>query len=336
VSDSRSPQSTQAASTRALFATNKNGNKIPLKLGDKPVKNGRIVPLASIRVKEIDRHLLDAFGPVLPDDDAGRDDVMIVLSHIAYKKAKDREWLMGDWIDRRAPWLRGQERPDFISKAMANPMLYRADTLAAALGLLYVDRQRLAITTIGAIDVPAEERQELRKERDKNRKRRARRKAGSVSREEYESNSVTAQAEAEGICTKTWYRRQKRHYAADGPGTPSKSHYAADGPGTPAPMSQVRLQHTVLIAADGPGTSARCVVSMDEVEREITISNVTTGLKYTSLQDVMETSAAVGAALSLGATEDALLRLRNGGNSSQLFRSDLNRCYSSGITAHSS
>ncbi len=179
----------------------------------------RTVPLASIRLREIERLITDMYGPVLPDDDAGREIAMLALNTIAYKKAKDPEWLMRDWIARRAPCINGEELDARICSVLGQPMRYRADTLAQELGLLYVDRQRLAITTIGAIDVPKEQRDELRRERDKIRKRMKRRKAGAVPREQFEAESVRAKAAAEGINPSTWYRRQKganSHYAADG------------------------------------------------------------------------------------------------------------------------
>jgi hypothetical protein len=59
---------------------------------------------------------------------------------------------MHDWIDGRAPWLAGEERAAFIRKAFASPIRYTADTLAEKLGLTFARRQRLTITTIGAIE----------------------------------------------------------------------------------------------------------------------------------------------------------------------------------------
>jgi hypothetical protein len=89
------------------------------------------------------------------------------LHHIAHKQAADRQWLMNDWLDQRAPWLIGEERAAFIRKVFAHPIRYSADTLAEKLGLTFARRQRLAITTIGATDMSKKEREERQKTQTK-------------------------------------------------------------------------------------------------------------------------------------------------------------------------
>ena len=154
---------------------------------------------------------------------------MIYLHHLAHKQ-DDRQARMHEWLDARAPWLTGAERRAFIAKVFRRPITYRADTLAAKLGLTYARRQRLGITTIGAIDMPKEAREEMRRARDRERKRKAREKTGCMTRDEYEGQSITRHApwNAEGISRREWYRQQeqpKTRYAADGL-VPSSSHAA--------------------------------------------------------------------------------------------------------------
>jgi hypothetical protein len=225
------PMSTSAKQ----FSRNRAGNAIKLRLGTKPVTQpGKVVPLATFRCRDVDRYLIDRYGRVLPDDDAARDDIMIMLHHIAYKQAADRQWLMNDWLDQRAPWLTGNERAAFIRKVFAHPIRYEADTLAEKLGLTFARRQRLGITTIGAIDMSKEQREERRKAEKRQRKRNARRKSGCMPRTEYEANSVKKQAQAEGISPRTWYRRQKH----------TKTHYGA---AAPVPhIARVRIYVTTL------------------------------------------------------------------------------------------
>jgi len=209
-----------SASTATQFLRNKSGKKINVRIGGKARHAGkRIVPLATIRCREVQRYLIDRYGPVLPDDDAARDDIMIMLHHIAHKQAADRQWLMNDWLDQRAPWLVDDERAAFIRKVFRHPIRYSADTLAEKLGLTWARRERLAITTIWAIDMPRETHKEMRKAKKRDRQRTARRKSGCMPRTEYEANSVKKQAQAEGISPRTWYRRQKQlktHYAGHG------------------------------------------------------------------------------------------------------------------------
>jgi hypothetical protein len=217
-----SPEARQM-STATQFLRNKSGKQINVRIGGKAKTKPKLgrkrpVPFATIRCREIDVYFTDRYGMVLPDDDAGREDVQIMLNHIAYRQAADRQWLMNDWLDRRAPWLCGAERAACIAKAFRNPIRYTSDTLAEKLGLTFARRERLGIHSIGAIDMPKEAREELRKIKARDRDRNTRRKAGCMTRTEYEANSVKRRAKAEGISTRTWYRRQqKTHYAAKGP-----------------------------------------------------------------------------------------------------------------------
>jgi hypothetical protein len=211
-----------SASTSVQFLRSKSGKRTNVRIGGKakPKHAGkRDVPLATIRCREIDRYIIDRYGPVMPDDDAARDDVMIMLHHIAYKQAADRQWLMNDWLDQRAPWLIADERAAFIRKVFLHPIRYSADTLAEKLGLTWARRHRLGITTFWAIDMPREVHNEMGKAEKRERQRKVRRAAGCQPREVYEADSVKNRAKAEGISLRTWYRRQKAktHYAAHGP-----------------------------------------------------------------------------------------------------------------------
>jgi hypothetical protein len=195
--------------TRTRYAQSRKGKPIKLRVGGKPApRSDRVVPLATIRCNELDRFFDDRYGPVLPDDDAGRDDAVIMLHHLAFRQAIDRQLQMNDWLDRRAPWLAGRERDSIIAKLFRKPILFKPDTLAGKIGLTYARRQRLGITTIGAIDMPAEARKELRKEKARSRKAAARRAAGRMPRAEYEGQSIAKVKpwEAEGISRRTWYR----------------------------------------------------------------------------------------------------------------------------------
>ena len=93
---------------------------------------------------------------------------------------------------------------------IARPRRYRADTVARALNVTYAERQRLGLTTIGAIDVSASGRALLRKRRSKKRKADARRAKGAVPRAVYEAESAehTRPWEPLGISRRTFYRRK--------------------------------------------------------------------------------------------------------------------------------
>ncbi|WP_426418460.1 hypothetical protein [Bradyrhizobium genosp. A] len=214
------------ATARARYLRSAKGKPTKVKLGGNAVpKRTRQVPGATLRCIDLEKYLRDRYGPVLPDDDAGRADAEIMLNHIFYRQAVDRPWLMNDWLDRCAPWLIGEERETLIAKVFRKPRKYTADRLAKELGLTYARRQRLGITTIGSIDVDAEQRKELQKVKKREHKAQKRRDAGCMTRSEYEGNSIARIApwEALGLSRATYYRRQQQAASE------AKSHYAGDG-----------------------------------------------------------------------------------------------------------
>jgi hypothetical protein len=209
-----------ANSSRGMYARNRAGKPIKLKIGERRrPKRKRIIPQATLRCRDLDLYFDDRYGPVLPDDDAGREDVMIYLHHLAHRQG-DRQFLMHEWLDQRAPWLVGSERKAYIAKAFHHAIRYTADVLAAKLGLTYARRQRLGITTIGSTDVLKEAREEQHKAKDRKGHEKKRRAAGCMTREEYEGQSTNRLKpwKAQGISRAAYYRRekQKAHYAVDG------------------------------------------------------------------------------------------------------------------------
>jgi hypothetical protein len=134
----------------------------------------RSVGLAALRVAELNREFSDRYGgEILPNDDAGRDDVTIMLHHLARRSGYPMQRI-DPWLDARAPWLVGHEREALLDRVFANPLRFKADTLAKKIGLTAERRARLRIKTIGAIDQTAAERKEARriKKRDYLRARR--------------------------------------------------------------------------------------------------------------------------------------------------------------------
>lgn len=167
------------------------------------------------RIAELNRLLIDRYGEVLPNDDAGRDDAEIVAQHMPLTwHPVDPARRIAGWLRLRAPWMDAAERQAVIEAAVAKPRFWRADTLAKRLNLTEADRQRLNITTIGAADMTREERAALRRQRkrDRDRKRaKARRRAdGRKTRAEYLANALSSRRPwvAEGISRRTWERRR--------------------------------------------------------------------------------------------------------------------------------
>ncbi len=136
--------------------------------------------LAALRLADLAALFRARYGLTLPDDDAGREDLYIALSHVAtLAKSRDR---MATYIEIWAPWLTVSEARQHINKALTEPGKWSADQLAWRMGLHAADRAQLGITTIGATDLNKAARARLRKRKDRDRKRarRLRLKAASA------------------------------------------------------------------------------------------------------------------------------------------------------------
>lgn len=133
---------------------------------DKPDKP-EDVRLAHLRWRELQRLLRHRYGVVMPDTDEARRDLEILIGYAILTGKKPQHQ-----VDILAPWLDEAELDHMA--AHQRPVLHKADDLAQKLGLRYCDRQALAITTIGSVDVDQAERDRLRLERRNEAKRRKR------------------------------------------------------------------------------------------------------------------------------------------------------------------
>lgn len=141
-------------------------------------RGARTAPqMAALRLNDLARLFRVRYGLVLPEDDAGRDDLQVALSHIApLANSRPR---MARYIEIWAPWLTVGEAKGMINQALTEARVWNADQLAWRLHLTAADRTSLGITTIGAVDLNKAARIRLRKEkaRARERVRRQRRRA---------------------------------------------------------------------------------------------------------------------------------------------------------------
>jgi hypothetical protein len=165
-------------------------------------------PLAAIRIAELKRLFRHRYGDVLPDDDAGRDDALIMAHHLARRPGDARhhiEVFLAIW----APWATTGEVATVVDAAMQKQLKFRADTLAKKLNLTDAERIKPKIKTIGAVDVGKDERLQRRRERDRHYRLQRRRTQGGKARADYEANALTTTKPwlALGISRATWYRQ---------------------------------------------------------------------------------------------------------------------------------
>lgn len=181
-------------------------------------KRSSPMQIVALRIADLSTIFRSRWGVVLPDDDAGRDDIKLAVDHLAALAHPARA--ITRWLETWGPWLTLAEHRQIIADGIANQRHWKADALAWRLRLTREERRMLGITTIGAIDHGKAARTKLRRDRDKARKAAKRRAAGSVARSEYEGGSVekTKPWIAEGISRRTWYRdRAARAAASDEP-----------------------------------------------------------------------------------------------------------------------
>jgi hypothetical protein len=173
------------------------------------------IGMSTLRTAELDRLFDHRYrGIILPDDDAGRGDVRIMLHTLGRRSEPIQR--IETWLACRAPWFVGEDRDRLIEAVLDNPLRWRADTLGRMLSLTTAERTMLKIRTIGPIDSTAAERKEARRLKSLERKRSIRRAAGKPLIAERTRNSVNSQApwKAEGINRSTWFRRRARDRTA--------------------------------------------------------------------------------------------------------------------------
>lgn len=177
--------------------------------------------LVTLRLNDLARLFRSRYGIELPNDDAGREDLVIAINHLACLPHPQAR--IAKWIEIWTPWLTAKEQRELVPPILAYPQRWKADALAWRLRLTMEQRTMLGITTIGAFDMNRSARIKRRRKLDRERKSRARRSKGAKPRKDYEAQSIESQMPwiDEGISRRTWYRRRKTNgTAGTAPATP--------------------------------------------------------------------------------------------------------------------
>lgn len=173
-------------------------------------RKGRRSPmqLVGLRLNDLARLFRGRYGTTLPDDDAGRDDVEVAVHHLV--RLRGHVGQAERWIEVWAPWMSRGEAAAMIARATDKPQVWKADDLAARLGITKEERAMYGITTIGAIDQTKDERTAARREKDRLRKEQIRRAKGSKPRQEYLAEAISKVSPwvAAGVSRATWYRQK--------------------------------------------------------------------------------------------------------------------------------
>ena len=174
--------------------------------------------LRRLRLGDLRRLLRHRYGPTLPDDDAGRDDLIELLLPVSLRP-KSPALVMRNMIETWAPWMTGEEAFHLIQRIERTPSGLRnrtAKDLGCRLNLTSSERERLKLWTIAAVDMTDDERAEWRRkkkrQRDRLRLERKRRQAGVRGRAVYLARSLSKQKAwlVQGICRRTWERLRRK------------------------------------------------------------------------------------------------------------------------------
>jgi hypothetical protein len=167
------------------------------------------------RVREVRAVLATRYGDTLPDDDAGREGLVLLLSYVAQLNPGNAIPAIAAEARLLAPWMPYAERRAFAESIVASPpRKLKADTIAEKLDVTYAERTLLGLTTIGCYDLTRAERNKLTRCRKTDNERERRRRSGVKSRGEYLASLVNSAENTEpwkaaGMSRATWYRRSK-------------------------------------------------------------------------------------------------------------------------------
>src|SRR5262245_47370976 len=177
--------------------------------------------LRRLRVGDLKRFLRYRYGPTLPDDDAGRDDLNELLLPVSLMP-KSPALVMRNMIETWAPWMAAEEAYSVVQQIERTPPRLRnrtAKDLGRRLNVTNAEREHLKLRTIAPADMTDEQWSEWRKQKKRQcerlRLQRKRRQAGIRSRTIYLANSLSTQKpwQIQGISRRTWYRRRTSNLA---------------------------------------------------------------------------------------------------------------------------
>ena len=170
------------------------------------------------RARELRQFLFHRYGEHLPDDDAGLDDLDLLLSYVMQLNPGCGVPAMIRETRAWAPWLNYGEARDFAERIAARrPVKLKADTIAQRLGCTYAEPTLLKLTTIGCCDLSRRERDEAARKGRNASERRRRREKGVMPRHEYEARARALRAEADALGISYEAMRKRLHRAANGP-----------------------------------------------------------------------------------------------------------------------
>jgi hypothetical protein len=192
----------------------------------KPERTLRLNLIAVKRVAVLERYLELRYGRTLPDDDAGREDLVILLNHIAQNPI-DPQGKMRRSIHSWAPWMAPDERQELVERIAAKPRRYRAGTLGKRLRLTEEEHEIIGAETVHPFtwsDAYVRERDRATR-RERKRAERAAKSSGRPRGRPKKPEGSEQPWVALGIGRATYFRRKARETGSE---TKNASPYKRD------------------------------------------------------------------------------------------------------------
>jgi hypothetical protein len=126
----------------------------------------RINWMAKTRIQEIERYLYHRYGHFVPNDDAGRHDLMILANHLAQNPVDPRRKILAAFCVW-APWMGLAEREALADMVLERPRKYKAPTLGRLFRLTRGEQIGLNIETIRPFDKTDGDMEEEARRRDR-------------------------------------------------------------------------------------------------------------------------------------------------------------------------
>jgi hypothetical protein len=203
-----------------------------------------------VRLGHVQKLLRDRYGTTVPDDDAGAEDLRVLLhvKALCYSPAR-REQALLNAIEIWAPWMGADTARAVAAEITAKPMKLKADTLGRMLNLDSATRERLRLWQIRPAEIDAVEFKKWQRERRRQRQReigrRRRRNRGSLPRAQWLAEHSTASAKpwiAAGVSRATWYRDRALRQTCPQTNETGSTALTNETGASPLPMRQVRKQ----------------------------------------------------------------------------------------------
>ena len=175
----------------------------------KPAGVGKWEVVRRLRYGALLKLFRHRYGHQFPDDDAGRDDLFVLLCVVSLApSATDKK--IAHTIEMWAPWMSAWEAAEYvehIGRLNIYERMPAAKVLGKRLNLTNAERERLRLWPIAPIDMTVEQLMEQRKLKRRDQEKQRRRNKGVQPRGSYLANAKPW--EAEGIPRSTWYRKRR-------------------------------------------------------------------------------------------------------------------------------